>query len=497
MSGAAMFRDLPLLVVGDIMLDSYISGSASRVSPEAPVPVVSKHTGWSVPGGAANVARGVARLGARPKLIGLVGNDSAGEALRQQIAAEGVEAGLIRSNRRKTTSKTRVLAGGQQLLRIDDESVLRPDLEEKVAMRVHLDELLPDCRALVLSDYGKGVLLPDAAGHSLCQTAMEKAHALGIPVLVDPKGVDWDRYAGADCVTPNSGEFTRICAATGLWQGEREPGGGERQKLAAALCERYGFGRLLLTRGSRGMTLYEPRSAPENIRAVSREVADVSGAGDTVIAVLAAAAALGQSWPEAARLANAAAGVAVTKLGTAPVSALELSQALQNSVANPKLFSQNEIMEKLADWRRDRRRIVFTNGCFDLLHPGHVALLRQAASFGDRLVVGLNSDESVKRLKGEARPIQDEESRALVLAALQMVDAVVVFGEDTPERLIRAIRPDVLVKGSDYKIKDIAGAEFVQSYGGQVRLADLVKGCSTTALAAKIKAGENDENSRG
>lgn len=477
-----------ILVLGDVMLDYYISGSADRVSPEAPVPVVTRRSAWSVPGGAANVARGLAHLGCQPCLVGLTGEDAAGETLRQQIAAEGIVASLLKSGRRQTTCKTRILAQGQQLLRVDEETIVRPDFEEQVSLRVSVDKLLAGCNALIVSDYAKGVLLPGKDGKSAARTAIEMSRERGIPVLVDPKGIDWGRYEGANCITPNTGEFLKICEALGLWQENTEPGAVERQKLAEAICARFNFGCLVLTRGARGMTLYQPGRAPENIRATMREVADVSGAGDTVIATLAACAAAGKSWSEACVAANAAAGVAVTKLGAAPVSVAELNRVLTESDSNPKLFRRDEIGEKIAQWRREGQKIVFTNGCFDLLHPGHISLLRQSASFGDRVIVGLNSDDSVRRLKGPERPIQDEKSRALLLAAMQTVDAVVMFDEDTPENLIHEIRPDILVKGSDYKVENVAGAEFVKSYGGQVRLAQLVDGCSTTELAARIKA---------
>lgn len=477
-----------ILVLGDVMLDYYIAGSASRVSPEAPVPVVTKHNAWSVPGGAANVARGLAYLGCKPALVGLVGEDAAGETLRQQIAGDGISAGLIKSGHRQTTCKTRILAQGQQLLRVDEESRARPNLEEQVALRLNLEKLLPDCKALVVSDYAKGTLLPGKDGADAASAAIAMARKFGMPALVDPKGTDWSRYRGASCITPNSGEFIKVCEALGLWQGDGEPGAAERQKLAEAICQRFDFECLVLTRGARGMTLYQPGKQPENIRATMREVADVSGAGDTVIATLAACAAAGESWQKSCVIANAAAGVAVTKLGASPVSAAELNRALSEADENPKLCNRDEIGKKIREWRRQGQRIVFTNGCFDLLHPGHISLLRQSAEFGDRLIVGLNSDSSVRRLKGPERPIQNEQSRAMLLGALQAVDAVVLFDEDTPEELIHAIRPDVLVKGSDYKIENVAGAEFVRSYGGQVRLARLVDGCSTTDLAARIKA---------
>lgn len=482
------FKGIKILTLGDVMLDYYICGDVKRISPEAPVPVVSKRNAWSVPGGGANVARGLARLGCQPKLIGLIGADAAGETLRQQTAAEGIETALIKSDRRQTTCKTRILARSQQLLRVDEESVQKPDREEMVSLRVHLEKLLPGCGALIISDYAKGVLLSGKDGQNLCRLAIAAAANAGIPALVDPKGSDWSRYSGATCVTPNTSEFLHICESLALWPaGGGEPPAQQRRDMAEALCQHFGFGHLLLTRGSKGMSLYGPGREPVHIRAIMREVADVSGAGDTVIATLAACVAAGMTWEQAAPIANTAAGIAVTKIGAAPVSAAELNQALSSSKTGSKVWTWGVLEEKLRLWRDQGQRIVFTNGCFDILHPGHISLLRQSAAFGDRLIVGLNSDASVRRLKGADRPIQDEQSRAMLLAALEPVDAVIMFEEDTPEKLISAIKPDILVKGSDYRVEDIAGARCVQASGGQVKLVELLPGHSTTEIARRIR----------
>lgn len=482
------FDGLRVLVVGDVMLDHYVTGTVRRISPEAPVPVVSKRNAWSVPGGAANVALGVSRLGCGTCLLGITGDDAAGHTLRQQTAAENIEAGLVLSKGRPTSCKTRVLAQGQQLLRVDEESCQKPSLEEFVALNRHLQEFLPTCHAVILSDYAKGVLLPRDQGDSLAQRAIAQAKPLGIPVIVDPKGVEWERYAHATCVTPNSAEFIAMCRSLGLWPpSSREPGRAERRELAMALCAAFDLSALLLTRGSKGMTLFQPGQEPVYIKATMRQVADVSGAGDTVIATLAACRAAGIAWPRAAAIANAAAGVAVTKLGAAPVHRSELAAALRDTGKTDKVQNLPQLLEQLRLWRDENQRVVFTNGCFDILHPGHISLLKQSAAMGDRLVVGMNSDASVRRLKGDSRPIQNEQSRSLLLASLEFVDAVVLFSEDTPEELIRHVRPDILVKGSDYQIDAIAGARFVQSYGGQVRLVDLVKGFSTTDIAKKIQ----------
>ncbi|MDO5484256.1 MAG: D-glycero-beta-D-manno-heptose 1-phosphate adenylyltransferase, partial [Desulfovibrionaceae bacterium] len=312
----------------------------------------------------------------------------------------------------------------------------------------------------------------------------EAARKLGLPVLVDPKGSYWERYANAQCVTPNSAEFHTECGLR-----EDEVDRGQRARRARQICQKYGFEHLLVTRGAKGMALFSSTGEPEYLRAVAREVADVSGAGDTVIAVLAASIGKGLAWEESARIANVAAGLAVGKVGTAPVTLTELSAALHEQAENPKLCLWSSLREKLEEWRRKNETVVFTNGCFDLLHPGHISLIRQCAALGDRLVVGLNSDASVRRLKGPTRPIQNEQSRALLLAAMQNVDAVILFEEDTPLDLIRQVRPDVLVKGSDYSEDKVVGADFVKSYGGSVYLAQLVDGCSTTGLARRIAGG--------
>lgn len=475
---------LNILTVGDVMLDHYITGKASRISPEAPVPVVSREAAWVTPGGAANVARGLARLGCTARLIGLAADDAAGNSLRQLLAGEGIEAYLPQGRSRPTTCKTRVMAGSQQLLRIDEEKVSPPSLEERLSLLLALEEYLPGCQAIILSDYAKGVLLRDHTGKSVCSTVLEMAKEWKIPVLVDPKGADWSRYQGAFCITPNLGEFREIASviAPGVeWNRNTWP------RLAKEIKERFSIENLLLTCGPDGMILYEKGLRPLHLPAAQRDVADVSGAGDTVIATLAAAVASGQDLPKSSALANTAAGIAVGKVGAAPVGIDELEAALSMENANPRLFRLSGLLEKIGEWRKQGKKIVFTNGCFDLIHPGHIALLRESAAQGDKLVVGLNSDASIRRLKGPERPIQNENSRALVLTALENVDAVILFDEDTPLELVKALKPDVLVKGSDYRIENIVGADIVQGYGGKVHLAKLVDGCSTTSLVQNAR----------
>lgn len=476
------FSGVRALVVGDCMLDEYLSGQVLRISPEAPVPIVKKEKQWFAPGGAANVARNLGRLGVDAVLVGLAGTDHAGSLLKQALQDERIGDNLVYVQERSTICKTRVMSQGQQLLRLDDELIAPPDKVLFDALYWRCLASLEGCQVLVLSDYAKGMLLDAAHGDSLATALIEAAHSRHIPVLVDPKGGNWQRYRQADCVTPNSREFHVACGHQ-----VHEPYDPEtRKRNAEALCGQFGFAHILLTRGARGMALFTPGDEPLYIKAAEREVADVSGAGDTVIAVLAACIGKGLPWAESARLANLAAGVAVGKMGTAPVSIDELNQAIGEHAENPKLVSLPALLEKVEDWRRKNESIVFTNGCFDLLHPGHISLIRQCANQGDHLIIGLNTDRSVRRLKGDSRPIQNEQSRALLLAALRGVDAVVLFDEDTPLRLIQQIRPDVLVKGSDYSLATVVGAEEVQAYGGKVYLANLVDGCSTTNLVQRM-----------
>ncbi|MEG6592562.1 D-glycero-beta-D-manno-heptose-7-phosphate kinase [Desulfovibrio sp. 1188_IL3213] len=478
------FDKVRVLVVGDVMLDRYISGNVGRISPEAPVPVLGVDKRWFAPGGAANVARNLVHLGAQATLVGLSGMDEAADDLRRSLEQAGIQHRLVSSGSRSTTCKTRVLAQGQQLLRLDEERCMHPDDDELEALLQAVLAVLPTCHVVILSDYGKGVLLENGQGESLCRAIIDEARRLGVTVLVDPKGTQWSRYAGAHCVTPNRHEFDLVCGRNQGAPLDRAA----RADLADRLRERYAIERVLLTRGAKGMTMFSPDAPPRYIRAVMREVADVSGAGDTVIATLGACIGTGLTWEESMDAANAAAGVAVGKMGTAPVSITELRQALRQGADNPKLYALPELLEKVEDWRRKNESIVFTNGCFDLLHPGHISLIRQSAAQGTHLVVGLNSDASVRRLKGPSRPVQNEQSRALLLSALHGVDAVVLFDEDTPLNLVTALRPDVLVKGSDYTVGTVVGADVVLASGGRVYLADLVQGCSTTGIVRKIDA---------
>lgn len=428
-------------------------------------------------GGAGNVARNVAALGGKAVLIGLVGDDAAGRELTQMLSDEpGVTTRLTVDTDRRTTVKTRFVAGRQQLLRADDETAQAATGAAAAALLTALDAALSAADIVLLSDYAKGVL-----GDELLQRAIARIHGAGKRLIVDPKSRDFRRYAGADLLTPNRAE---LGAATGI-AGEDDASvvAAARQAIKSAR-----LGALLATRGERGMTLVVGNGAPLHFAAEAREVFDVSGAGDTVIATLATALASGADLPQAAHLANIAAGIATGKLGTAVVHPADLLGALQARdvmASEAKVVALESALERVQRWRAVGERIAFTNGCFDLIHPGHVSLLSQARAAADRLIVGLNSDASIHRLKGPDRPVQSETARGIVLASMSAVDLVLLFDEDTPIELIRAIRPDILVKGADYRLDQVVGADLVRSHGGCVLLAELLLGHSTTGTIAR------------
>ena len=492
-----------VLVLGDVMLDLFVNGTVARVSPEAPVPVLRVGETTAMLGGAGNVLRNLAALGCEGRLIAAVGDDAEGVRVGDLVAEAGASAeGLIPLPARPTTVKTRYLAGAQQLLRSDVEDTRPlPDAARRALVSA-LRAALPDADVLVISDYGKGVLDPPTLAEVLAA-----ANAAGVPAVVDPKGTAYGRYRGARVVTPNQGE---LAAATGLPTGADA----EAETAARALADEIGAspgegagdkgagnasgdgagdaGRpaILATRGPRGMTLVDGDAPAHHLPAAAREVFDVSGAGDTVVAVLAAGLAGGLPLADAARLANAAAGLVVGKVGTATVRPDELAAALhaeRRRAADDKVASTARATEQAAIWRRAGLCVGFTNGCFDLLHPGHIHLLRQARAACDRLIVGLNADESVRRLKGPDRPVQDETARATVLASLASVDLVVLFDADTPYDLIAAVTPDVLVKGADYSRDAVVGADLVAARGGRVVLADLADGHSTTRTLDRLR----------
>jgi D-beta-D-heptose 7-phosphate kinase/D-beta-D-heptose 1-phosphate adenosyltransferase len=472
-----------ILVVGDLMLDCYYWGEVSRISPEAPVPVVKVNGKSFSLGGAGNVAANLAGLGCPVTVVGLIGADAAAQSLKAQLAALTIEDGCLVDGNRPTTTKTRIMASKQQLVRLDEEDGRAIDARSAEALLDRIDGLLPSVKAVILSDYGKGMF--DTA--DCIQAIIRSCRRAKIPVFIDPKGRNWERYAGASCITPNTAELEAVSAAPVKADDDLVP-------VAHALRRRLSLDWLLVTRGPRGMALFGEEAQPMMIPARAREVFDVSGAGDTVIATLAACVAAGMPFDQAAAIANTAAGIVVGKLGTQPVRLQELERDLaeawrrEPASALWKVADGREAVARIFHWRQAEQRIVFTNGCFDLLHPGHVSLLHQARQLGDRLVVGLNTDASIRRLKGDQRPILPGQDRAAILSALEDVDLVVFFDEDTPLALIEELKPDILVKGADYRIEDVVGRAIVEAYGGQVRLVEILKGHSTTAIARKLAA---------
>ena len=470
-------RAARVLCIGDVMLDHYVYGQVERVSPEAPIPVLWVEREMKTLGGAGNVLRNLRALGAASSFISVVGNDEAGREIGRLVEAQdGAEAHLLVQPQRLTTVKTRYIAGNQQLLRADRESAipLDPYIREDLLRLAH--ELVADHSVVIVSDYAKGVLTEGVA-----LEIIRAAREAGAFVIVDPKGGDHIRYRGADLLKPNRRELAH---ATGL------PVATDSEIVAAsrALIERCGFKAVLASLGAEGSVLVSGDGAVRVQRAEVHEVFDVSGAGDTVVATIAAALAVGVSLTDAARLANVAAGIVVAKVGTAVVYASELAAALtgRDVLAADKVVPRSHALDLVARWRRRGLKIGFTNGCFDLLHPGHVALLGQAKAACDRLIIGLNSDASTSRLKGPRRPIQSQSERAAVLASLAAVDLIVIFEEDTPMELIRDIRPQLLVKGDDYRLDEVVGADFVRNSGGEVLLAKVVPGYSTTATIARL-----------
>lgn len=464
------FERAHVLVVGDIMLDRYWHGSSSRISPEAPVPVVKIGDTEDRAGGAGNVALNMAALGCTVSLVGVVGNDEAGAILQSRLTAAHIHTDLQIAADKPTVTKLRIISRHQQLLRMDFEEKFGADDVSEIEHKAK--RLMPQANALILSDYSKGSL-PD------CQALIRMARDLGIPVLVDPKGNCFSRYRGATILTPNFNEFEGIVGKCV-----------DEQDLVAkgsALMQQLDLSALLITRGEQGMTLLRPGEPELHLPARGREVFDVTGAGDTVIATLAAALATGQPLPEATALANLAAGIVVGKLGTATISALELRRAIVAEQGVERgVVTEEQLLSALEDARASGDRIVFTNGCFDILHAGHVGYLEEARKQGDRLVLAVNSDASIRRLKGSGRPINPLDRRMAVLAGLEAVDWVVPFDEDTPERLLRRIKPDVLVKGGDYSEDQVVGHQIVKAYKGSVKVLSFYDNCSTTSIVNKI-----------
>ncbi|MCP4163995.1 MAG: bifunctional D-glycero-beta-D-manno-heptose-7-phosphate kinase/D-glycero-beta-D-manno-heptose 1-phosphate adenylyltransferase HldE [Deltaproteobacteria bacterium] len=474
-----------ILIIGDIILDQYIWGDVSRISPEAPVPIVKVERNSNTLGGAGNVASNLSGLGCDVSIIGICGDDSSGLLLNKLLKEISVTNLLIKDKTRPTITKTRVMAQTQQLFRLDDEKtdILSKDIVDEI-LKVYKKQI-SNFDAVIISDYGKGLL----QSADICQKLINIGKENNKPVVVDPKGKDWERYNNATCITPNTAELELVIGSKLS----------EDQTIVAnsvkEVKDRYNLDMLLLTRGPKGMCLVDEQNNSFFIPTKAREVFDVSGAGDTVISTFTAGLGANLQSFDAAKIANDAAGIVVGKLGTQPVSfsELELNTKLDNDSETPsyiKISTLENAKILIKSWKTCGQKVVFTNGCFDLLHPGHVDLLHKSRALGDRLIIGLNSDDSVRRLKGSERPILSEQDRGSILSALGCVDLVVVFGEDTPLNLIENLQPDILIKGADYKMNEVVGREIVESYGGKVALVPLLKGHSTTGIAEKVKSGK-------
>ena len=476
-----------ILCVGDLMLDDFVYGEVTRISPEAPTPVLAVTHSEVEIGGAGNVARNIAALGARCIFVGLIGNDEAGLTLTNAFAKHKglIEPDLVVDNSRCTTRKVRFVSEhhSAHLMRADWETPAAASPESEASAIAYAKAALPRVGAVVLSDYAKGVLTP-----RVIQAIIAEARRLGKPVVVDPKGHDFSVYRGATLITPNCKE---LADATHRHAVTDE----EIAAAAAELARSVASEAVLVTRSEQGMTLHVEGHPPVHVPAYPVKVRDVSGAGDTVVAVLAVLLAMGAEFEPAVRAANAAAAVVVGKRGTATASLAELrGRVLPSASLAPEekiVFDWSVLDERLAEWRRHGQRIGFTNGCFDLLHPGHIKLLADARASCDQLIVGLNGDASVARLKGDGRPIQNVHARAEVLAALEAVDLVVVFEEDTPLELIKRVRPSVLIKGGDYRRDEVVGRDVVEANGGDVILVDLVPGHSTTTMVERTRPAKD------
>ena len=471
------FSNQTILVIGYVMLDRYFWGNVERISPEAPVPVVKVTRKTISLGGAGNVAMNLKGLNCGHQLIGLRGLDENGDRLAGILEKQTIQNSLETIQTHPTTTKTRILGQGQQLLRLDEENSLGIAGQHLDRLLGILDDGLDIAAGVIISDYGKGIFKSDAA-----QRIIDQCRPLNIPVFVDPKGRDWEKYRGATCITPNTAEFNLVSPFDEFDDSSLE-------KQARKTIERLDLQYILMTRGARGMSLFSAHQPAVHISTEAQEVYDVSGAGDTVIATLAAAFCAGMKIQPAARLANTAAGIVVGKIGTQPIMAGELSQTLlgRTMTGAGKCMAIDQAADLIKAWRKEGQRLVFTNGCFDILHVGHIKLLHAAAAHGDRLIVGLNSDQSVQHLKGASRPVVPESERAALLASIEGVDLVVVFDEETPLELIRRFMPDVLVKGGDYTPATVVGHEIVEQNHGQVVIVPLVDGVSTTKVIESMQ----------
>ncbi len=461
------FQSAHVLIIGDIMLDRYLHGVTSRISPEAPVPIVHVKHQQECPGGAGNVAFNIRALGGQVTVIGVIGQDDAANTIKTQLTEKGIHCAFIQLTNVSTVTKLRVMSRHQQLIRLDFEDGFINLDSQMIAQQMQYH--LQDVDIVVLSDYGKGTLVDP-------QNLIHIARSANKPVFIDPKGSDFNKYKKATAITPNLSEFEAVVGSCIDQIQLVEKGQNLRKEL--------GLEALLITRSQDGMTLIRAEQPPLHLPAHSHEVFDVTGAGDTVISVLATAIAAGQDWESATALANLAAGLVVTKLGTTTITITELEHALHT---NMRIHNLETLQTAVKAAQNNGETIVMTNGCFDILHAGHVQYLTQAKQLGDRLIVAINDDNSVRRLKGDKRPVNSLEQRMAVLNALESVDWVIPFGDETPKDLICSILPDILVKGSDYQISAIAGSDCVLNQGGQVLTLDFLAGCSTSNIIKTLR----------
>lgn len=477
------FSNITILCIGDVMLDRFIYSHIDRISPEAPVPILKLKNKKEMLGGAGNVTNNILSLDGKAILIGLVGKDVYASRIKELMHQKKItDEYLVQSPHRPTICKSRFIASNQQIIRADEES-LSPLYEEEIDQLIQaIDKAVQLANAIILSDYGKGICHPTIVNHTITQ-----AKKYNIPVFVDPKSNDFSLYKYATCITPNSKEASRAVQYPLETNEDFEKAGRELLEITQGQA-------ILITRSEKGMTLVERDGPTENIPSRAREIFDVSGAGDTVIATLTLSFAAGFSLSEAMHIANAAAGVVVAKVGTSTTTIVEVltelkAQHTENSsdITTPHLLSLEQIYNQVQKWKNQNLTVGFTNGCFDILHSGHIMLLKAARTNCDRLIVALNTDKSVQRLKGNNRPVNSLTSRAQIIAALRYVDAVVAFDEDTPFNLINELQPDILIKGGDYHNKEVVGSDIIHKNGGKVILAELQEGFSTTDIIDKIK----------
>ncbi len=470
------FKGRKILVFGDLMLDEHIWAKVSRISPEAPVPIADVQNISHVPGGSGNVAANIKTLGGEPILVGIIGKDSSGAKLKKALKAYKINTNsIIESTTRPTILKSRIIASQQQMVRVDRE--LKTDPEKEILEKVNklLAKVIPSVDGVIISDYGKGLVTKE-----LCQTIIRVAKARKIPVSVDPKGIDYTKYQGATILTPNLLEAETAAK-------EKAVSPKALLEIAEKVIEQAKSQFLLITQGKDGMSLFDRKSLIFQIPALAKEVYDITGAGDTVISTLTLGLAAGLPINLAVNLANSAASIKVGKVGTAPVYADELLHILEDTASpTKKIMNREELKQLVLKLRARGKKIVFTNGCFDILHLGHIRYLKEAKNLGDVLVLGLNSDSSVRKIKGAPRPYVPEMERAEILAALECVDYVTIFEEDTPTKLIGTIKPDLHVKGGDYKVEDLIEREVVKSYGGEIAVLSKIAERSTSNLVEKI-----------